>query len=117
MTTSTSIQHSELPATVRSFLTARESHDVAAALGAFSDTAVVMDDGRTFRGTDEIRGFLADAGSEFSYTTELIGAHRTQDGRWVAVHRLEGDFPGGVVDLGYRFTMDGDLITELVIAP
>ena len=36
---------------------------------------------------------------------------------WVATNRLEGDFPGGVVDLRYRFAMDGDLIAELVIAP
>jgi hypothetical protein len=35
----------------------------------------------------------------------------------VAVNHLEGSFPGGVVDLAYRFTMDGDLIAELVIAP
>jgi hypothetical protein len=35
----------------------------------------------------------------------------------VAVNHLEGDFPGGVADLAYRFTMDCDLIAELVIAP
>jgi hypothetical protein len=35
----------------------------------------------------------------------------------VAVNHLEGNFPGGVVDLAYRFTMDGDLIAQLVIAP
>jgi hypothetical protein len=35
----------------------------------------------------------------------------------VATHRLEGDFPGGVAELDYRFTVDGDRITELVIAP
>ena len=35
----------------------------------------------------------------------------------MAANRLEGDFPGGVVDLDYRFTVDGDRIAELVIAP
>jgi hypothetical protein len=37
--------------------------------------------------------------------------------RWVATNCLEGDFPGGVVDLRCRFAMDGDLVAELVIAP
>jgi hypothetical protein len=33
------------------------------------------------------------------------------------LQRLEGDFPGGVADLHYRFTLDGDLISGLVIEP
>jgi hypothetical protein len=36
---------------------------------------------------------------------------------WLVVNHLEGDFPGGVVDLRYRFALSGDLISELVIAP
>jgi hypothetical protein len=35
----------------------------------------------------------------------------------VATEHLAGDFPGGVVDLRYRFAMDGDVIAGLVIAP
>jgi hypothetical protein len=80
-------------------------------------TAVVVDDGTTYRGTEEIWRFLSKAGAEFSYTTELVGAERVDDGRWVVVHRLEGDFPGGVVELAYRFAMDGALIAEFVIVP
>ena len=33
------------------------------------------------------------------------------------MNHLEGDFPGGVVDLRYKFTLTDDLISELVIAP
>jgi hypothetical protein len=33
------------------------------------------------------------------------------------VNHLEGNFPGGVVDLRYRFVVVDDLISELVIAP
>ena len=35
----------------------------------------------------------------------------------MAVNRLEGNFPGGVADLNFRFTLAGDRIAELVIAP
>ena len=117
MTTPTRIHPHRLPATIRSYLAAHVARDADAALSAFTSTAVVVDDGTTYRGSEEIRRFLARAGSEFTYTTTLVAAERTEDGRWVATNRLEGDFPGGVVDLRYRFAMDGDLIAELVIAP
>ena len=117
MTTPTSIQPSELPATIRGFLTAHAARDVDAAIRAFSSTAVVVDQGQTFRGTAEVLEFLGEAGAEFTCTTELIGAERLDDAHWTAVVRLEGDFPGGVVDLDYRFVLDGDLVAELVIAP
>lgn len=117
MTTPTSIQPSELPATIRGFLTAHAARDVDAAIRAFSSTAVVVDQGQTFRGTDEVREFLRSAGVEFTYTTELIGAQRIDDTHCVATNRREGDFPGGLAELDHRFAMDGDLVVELVIAP
>lgn len=116
MTTSTSIQPHELPTTVRDYLAAHLAHDTGMALRAFTSTAVVVDDGTTYRGPEEIRRFVTKAGAGFSYTTVLVGARKTDDAHWVATHRLEGDFPGGVVDLDYRFAMAGDLIAELVIS-
>jgi ketosteroid isomerase-like protein len=117
MTTPTSIRPDELPATIRTYLAAHTTSDVDATLTAFTPTAVVVDDGTTYRGTEEVRRFLSKAGAEFTYTTELIGAQRVDDAHWVATHRLEGNFPGGVVELAYRFTTTGDRIAELVIAP
>ena len=39
----------------------------------------------------------------------------TMPGLWSTT--LEGDFPGGVVDLRYQFVLAYDRISELVIAP
>ena len=117
MTTPTTIQPTGLPATIRDYLAAHVARDADTAVRAFAPYGVVTDEGRTFRGTEEILGFLRHSESEFSYTTELTGAQRIDDEHWVAVNHLEGDFPGGVVDLTYRFTMAGDRIAELVIAP
>ncbi|HET6392837.1 MAG TPA: nuclear transport factor 2 family protein [Blastococcus sp.] len=117
MTAPTSIQPDQLPAPVRDFLAAHTARDADTAIRAFTPDAVVTDEGHTFRGTEEILGFLRTSGSEFTYTTELTGAQRVDDEHWVAVHHLEGNFPGGVVDLAYRFAMHGDLVAELVIAP
>ncbi len=115
MTTHTDIEPSQLPAVIRSYLAAHTAGDAETAIQAFTSTAVVVDDGKTFRGTDEVLGFLRHAGAEFTYTTELIGAQHVDDEHWVAVNRLEGDFPGGVAELSYRFTLADDLITDLVI--
>ena len=117
MTTPAGIEPAQLPNTIRDYLAAHEARDTGAAVRAFAPTAVVVDEGRTFRGTEQILDFLGKAGTQFNYTTELIGAGRTDDTRWVVTNRLTGDFPGGVVDLDYRFTMTGDRIAELVIAP
>lgn len=115
MATHTSIQPDQLPATIRTFLAAHLARDATTALSAFAPAAVVVDDGTTYRGTEEIRRFLSRAGAEFTYTTELVGAERVDDTHWVATHHLEGDFPGGVADLDYRFAMEGDLIGHLLI--
>ncbi|MCY1136513.1 nuclear transport factor 2 family protein [Actinoplanes sp. Pm04-4] len=113
----TSIPIAQLPTVIRDYLTAHTAGDTEAALRAFAPDAVVVDEGYTFRGADEIHGFLGKAGTQYTYTTELTGAQRVDDSHWVATNHLEGNFPGGVVDLNYRFTLAGDLITELVIAP
>lgn len=117
MTTPTPVQPAELPATIRAYLAAHAAGEADAAARTFVATAVVVDEGRTFRGSQQVLDFLQHGGGEFTYTTELVGAQRLDDAHWVAVNRLEGDFPSGVAELRYRFTLADDLITELVIAP
>jgi hypothetical protein len=78
---------------------------------------VVIDEGITYRGTEEIRGFLTEGGAAFTYTSTLVAADRRDDGRWVAIVHLEGSFPGGVAELCYRFAMDGESVAELLISP
>ncbi|MFD5829945.1 nuclear transport factor 2 family protein [Lentzea sp. NPDC060358] len=110
-------QHTDLiPATVREFFAAHVARDAGTASSFFTDDVVLVDQGETVRGREEAHAFLRDAGSEFEYTTEQLGAHRADDTRWVVTVRLEGTFPGGVAELDYRFTLRGDRIAELVIA-
>ena len=105
-----------LPITVRDFLAAHTFHDADTASSFLTEDAVVVDQAETFRGRDEVYAFLRDAGSEFEYTTEQIGARRVADDHWVVTLRLEGTFPGGVAELDYRFALREGLITGLVIA-
>ena len=115
-TETTDIPISDLPDAVQGYVTAHTARDTDTALAAYTSDAVVTDDGSTHRGTEEIRRWLERSSTEYTFTTELTGAQRVDD-QWVAVSHLEGDFPGGVVDLRYRFTLRGDRIAALTIAP
>jgi ketosteroid isomerase-like protein len=104
-----------VPHPIRSCLDAHASGDAQTAIRSFSPDAVVTDQGETFRGSRAILRFLHDAGSEYTYTSEEVGTERVDDEHWIVAIRLEGDFPGGVADVRYRFTLDHDRITELSI--
>lgn len=116
MTQHTELSSDSLPAAVRKFLSAHIGDDAATASSFLADDAVVVDQGETFRGREQFHAFLRDAGSEFEYTTEQIGARRVDVAHYVVTLRLEGTFPGGVAELDYRFALRDDLVAELVIA-
>jgi ketosteroid isomerase-like protein len=116
MTDNTPPPSDPIATTVRDFLAAHIVRDADTAASFLTADAVIVDQDETFRGQDSIHTFLRDAGSEFEYTTEQIGARRVDDAHVVVTLRLEGTFPGGLADLDYRFTLRGDRITELVIA-
>ena len=116
MTSPTSIDPTGLPTTIRDYLAAHAAGDSADALVAFGPDAVVVDQGRTYRGADGVLDFLRSAGAEFDYTTTLVGYEPIGHHRWAVRNRLEGDFPGGIADLTYRFAIDGGRIVELVIS-
>jgi hypothetical protein len=116
MTTSSNIPTTRLPDTIRAYLAAHQAGATDAAARTFTADAVVVDDGQTFEGLEAVRAFLAKAGSKYTYTTELIEAQWIDDTRWVAVNRVEGNFPGGLVVLNYAFALEGNLISELTIS-
>ena len=116
MTQHTDIPSASLPVTVRGFIAAHIVRDADTSSSFLTEDVVVVDQGETFRGREQVHAFLRDAGSEFEYTTEQIGARRVDDAHWVVILRLEGTFPGGVAELDYRFALRDDLVAELVIA-
>ena len=113
----TDLSWDELPAVITTYLPAHQANEATTAIAAFAADAVVTDEGRAYHGRDQIRGWLDKSAGEYTYTTDFAGASRDGDARWDVVQHLEGDFPGGSVDLHYRFTLDGDRITRLVIEP
>ena len=105
-----------LPDTVKTFITALSTPVDGRAVATFTADAVVTDEGRDYTGRDEIGAWLTASAGEYTYTSEFTGATTTEEGVDVGQH-LEGDFPGGVADLHYRFTLDGTVISRVVIEP
>ena len=106
-----------LPEAIRTYLAAHQARDIDLATSSYTPGATVVDEGRAYRGHDEIRDWLGRSASEYTYTIELTGAQEIDDDHFVAIHHLEGDFPGGVVDLRFQFTLDGGRIAALTIEP
>jgi ketosteroid isomerase-like protein len=104
-----------LPRTITDYLTAHRTRDADTAITCFTNDAAVTDDGKTCNGTADIRTWLERSAGEYTYTTELIGAEKTDDEHYTAINHLEGDFPGGVVDLHFQFTLRDGRIASLVI--
>lgn len=89
--------------------------DPAALAACFTEEATVTDDGRTYRGRPEIQAWREELSVAFAYTATVLRAEPGDGGRQRLSVLLEGDFPGGRVELTYTFRLRGDLIDELVI--
>ena len=109
------IDLTELPPAITEYLTAHRARDAGTAITCFTSDAAVIDDGQTYHGTADIDIWLNRSAGEYTYTIDLIGAEKIDDEHYTAINHLEGDFPGGVVELRFRFTLRGGRIARLVI--
>jgi ketosteroid isomerase-like protein len=105
------------PDVITRYFAAQSARDFDTLLTLFADDATVIDEGQTRRGANEIRAWREDVASVYEYSTELTSLEAIDEGIYVARVHLEGNFPGGTVDLRYRFMLDGDSIWRLEIGP
>jgi hypothetical protein len=114
---SNSSNATEVPDVITIYQAAHDRRDVAAALAQFAADANVVDDGRTYEGSSGVESFVRNAASEYTYARTLVAAEEVEPDRWRVTNHLEGNFPGGQVDLSYEFQIVGGLIARLTIAP
>jgi hypothetical protein len=105
----------DLPKPIAAYFTA-DKGDSDAVSRCFMETAVVHDEGHTYRGRAAIRQWKADASTKYQYTSEPF-ACELKDGKFVVTSRLTGNFPGSPVNLRFFFGLDGDKIASLEIIP
>ena len=107
----------EVPRPVMRYFEADAVRDIEAILALFVEDAAVLDEGQTWSGSDGIRAWQHGPASRYQYTTEVANIVPTSEGRYRATGRLEGNFPGGTANLNWDFTIAGERISRLEIAP
>jgi SnoaL-like protein len=105
------------PEVVQRYFASDAERDTQAILELFADDATVIDEGEERRGTGEIRRWRTGPASRYQYTTTILDGHPTGEGGYRVIARLDGNFPGGSVELKHDFRIDGDRISYLKIAP
>ena len=110
-----------LPPIISRYFTAADDGDIDALIGCFSPDAVVTDEGKSWHGHAEIRQWREDVATAYDYTLEILATEPAGHQGGLAWHdvlaHLEGNFPGGTVDLTHRFGLLDDRIAELQIGP
>ncbi|GAA2519934.1 SDR family NAD(P)-dependent oxidoreductase [Winogradskya humida] len=107
-----------MPSAVSRLVAALNAYDTDAVLAVFAPDAVVTDDGKTYRGHDEIRRWnTLEVAAARVVLTPL--ATTEEDGRTVVTMRATGDFPGSPLSFAFHLRpADPDFtrIAELSIA-
>lgn len=105
----------DLPPPVAAYFAA-DTTGAEAVAQCFTDGAVVIDERQEYRGRTAIARWKAEASAKFRYSVERLGVHVSAD-QTTVTGRVTGDFPGSPVELQYHFTLEGDKIARLEIAP
>jgi len=104
-----------MPRVVDEYFDLMDGDNKLATVDLFAPDAQVIDNGTTYHGHEEITRWLRGEASECTTTSRRLSAERT-DHTVVVVIRVEGNFPGGLVDLRIEFLLDSaDRISELTI--
>ncbi len=110
-----------LPPIISEYFAAAERGDVDALIACFADDAIVLDEDKEWHGHAGIRQWRTEVATAFEYTVEVRrtagrGLIDGDEGHDVYTH-LEGNFPGGTVDLTNHFGLRAGRIARLEIVP
>jgi ketosteroid isomerase-like protein len=97
------------------YFTAQSTRDFDTLVDLFAADGVVIDEGKTWRGKVGIREWRDKAASVYQYTTKALTLHEDDEDEYTALVRLEGNFPGGIVELEYHFALKDGRIQVLEI--
>jgi hypothetical protein len=99
---------------IAGYLNDLNARDNDSLIRRFAPEAVVVDEGQTYRGIDEIHEWLVKTQAAFEFTLEPLRAEQ-QGGETILMCQTTGTFPGSPVDLRHFITLEGDKIAALTI--
>ncbi|KQQ69842.1 polyketide cyclase [Rhizobium sp. Leaf321] len=104
----------KLPKGIKAYFDADRDGGPETVAAAFTENGTVKDKGKTHKGRDAIRTWMADEGQQYNYTVEpfLI---TSENGKTLVTAHAVGDFPGSPIDLRFFFVLAGDKVAELEI--
>ena len=110
-----------LPTIISEYLAASDRNDVDTVVACFTNDATVRDEDQDWHGHAGIRQWRTRVANAYEYTVERRGTATlgALDGieRYEVYTHLEGNFPGGTVDLTNRFGLRDDHIASIEIGP
>lgn len=104
-----------LPAPIAGYF-AHETSDPQSLAQCFTNDALVIDEREERRGREAIEDWNRAVTAKITFTTRVL-AVETEGCDTLVRATVSGTFSGSPVELRYRFTLQGDLIARLEIAP
>jgi hypothetical protein len=105
----------KLPPLLADYFAATNAHDVAAMSSAFTEDAVVKDEGRQHRGLIAVRAWMKETIEKYDYKVDPVEAAPMSRNKTAVLVAIRGTFPGSPITLQYEFTVEGQKITRLEI--
>lgn len=84
-----------IPPAIEGYFESESRGDVEAIVALFARDALVIDDGRTWQGSADIRAWQLGPASQFEYRVTVSGIENRGSETYVASCRIDGNFPGG----------------------
>ena len=91
---------------------AQYNFDSTAYTNCFTKTAVVVDEGKTYNGKNEIKNWIEKANMEYQVTMKPIEYSETTE---ILKAEVSGNFPGSPIILSYNLNFKNELIQSLRI--
>jgi ketosteroid isomerase-like protein len=105
----------QIPEIITRYLRAEEANDIDGLVACFVEDGTVVDEGKTYLGPAAIREWSDSLAAKYTHTVTVTGATHVAGGEYEVTTHLEGDFPGGEVDLTYVFRLRDELIGSVRI--
>ena len=102
-----------IPKAITDYVDASNSRDTTKLLSFFTDDAIVNDEGKTYKGLNEIKAWRKLLTESYEFQMEILDIEPGQT-NVIVTTRLTGNFPGkNPVDIQNHFKLTGDKIIEL----
>lgn len=104
----------KLPKVLSDLLTAQKNYDSDAYADCFSETALVIDEEKEYKGKKAIKDWIEDANQQFKTIMEVIRYSGTES-TGLLTAKISGNFEGSPVLLDYNMELAGNKIVRLEI--